>query len=252
MRIAMRNTCTRTVLHSLLGLILLATAAACGSEQSNGQTVKVNLALVFASGQAAQQSPAARVMAAIQRWLPGVAAAWAQSVTEITRIEVTISAPDMAVPVTTTVPVSDPTSGQEIPVSLQAPVGLNRTITVAAFNGANQRIFGGTLSGVALNSGAPNNLTINLVRLFTVTVQKQGAGSGTVSSTPAGINCGATCSAQFEDGTSVSLNAAAAPGSAFAGWSGACSGMRACTVSGNATVNARFIVPVSYQSFACG
>ena len=35
-----------------------------------------------------------------------------------------------------------------------------------------------------------------------VTVTKDGTGTGTVTSTPAGINCGATCSANFADGTS--------------------------------------------------
>ena len=43
----------------------------------------------------------------------------------------------------------------------------------------------------------------------------------------------------------MSLNAAAAPGSAFAGWSGACSGTGPCSVTNNAIVTARFIVPIS-------
>ncbi len=66
---------------------------------------------------------------------------------------------------------------------------------------------------------------------YTLTVTKAGAGSGTVTSTPSGINCGGTCSASYSNGTSVTLTATAASGSAFAGWSGACSGTGACTVS---------------------
>ena len=62
-------------------------------------------------------------------------------------------------------------------------------------------------------------------------------GSGTVTSNPAGINCGATCSAAFNSGTVVSLTAAPAAGSAFAGWSGACTGTGTCQVTMNAAAN---------------
>ncbi len=55
---------------------------------------------------------------------------------------------------------------------------------------------------------------------YTVTVQKAGTGSGTVTSSPAGIDCGATCSASFASFLAVSLQALPDPGSVFAGWSG--------------------------------
>ena len=55
-----------------------------------------------------------------------------------------------------------------------------------------------------------------------VSVTKTGTGSGTVTSSPAGINCGSTCSANFPGGSTVTLSAAPAQGSAFAGWSGGC------------------------------
>lgn len=71
--------------------------------------------------------------------------------------------------------------------------------------------------------GAPTN--------YTLTVNKSGAGSGTVTSSPSGINCGSTCSANYSSGTSVTLTAAAASGSTFGGWAGACSGTGACTVA---------------------
>jgi hypothetical protein len=66
---------------------------------------------------------------------------------------------------------------------------------------------------------------------FALTVAKAGAGSGTVTSSPSGVNCGSTCSANYTSGTSVTLTAAAASGSTFAGWSGACTGTASCTVS---------------------
>jgi len=235
----------RTIFHPALGLVLVALLAACGSE-NNGKTVAVNLSLIVNSRQA-QHGPASRVFAWIERWFPGATPAWAQSVSEIASIQVQITGPGIPSPATTTVPVSDPTSGQEIPVSIQAPVGPNRTITVLAFNAANAKIFGGTLAGVNLTAGAPIDLEINLVRLFTVVVQKhpEGTGDGTVTSSPVGIDCGGTCSGQFEEGTTVSLNAAAAPGSVFAGWSGGCSGTGPCSVTNTATVTARFNVAVA-------
>ena len=77
----------------------------------------------------------------------------------------------------------------------------------------------------------------------TLSVSKTGSGSGTVSS-PAGIDCGATCSATY-DGctTSVTLTADPATGSIFTGWSGACTDSGACsvTMNGDRTVTATFV-----------
>src|SRR4029079_13939617 len=44
----------------------------------------------------------------------------------------------------------------------------------------------------------------------TLTAAKGGAGAGTVTSSPAGINCGATCAASFNTGSNVTLTAAPA------------------------------------------
>ena len=65
-----------------------------------------------------------------------------------------------------------------------------------------------------------------------VTLSVTRTGNGTVSSAPAGISCGATCSAMFTAGTSVTLTATPAAGSVFSGWSGGgCSGTGACTLT---------------------
>ena len=90
---------------------------------------------------------------------------------------------------------------------------------------------------------ADRSVTANFVPLRTLTVSKTGSGGGSVSSNPAGIDCGATCSAGYADGTSVTLTASAAAGSVFAGWSGAgCSGTGACTTTlgSNQSVTANF------------
>src|SRR5581483_9771323 len=77
-------------------------------------------------------------------------------------------------------------------------------------------------------SGTPN---------FTLDVTKSGTGSGTVTSSPAGINCGSTCSYAFPSGTTVTLTAASAVGSVFSGWSGACSGTGSCVVTMNSATS---------------
>jgi uncharacterized repeat protein (TIGR02543 family) len=76
-----------------------------------------------------------------------------------------------------------------------------------------------------------------------VTVQLLGAGTGVVSSNPAGVECGVGCTYPFTTGTVVTLTAGANAGSRFAGWLGACSGTGACSVTANADVqaSARFV-----------
>lgn len=70
----------------------------------------------------------------------------------------------------------------------------------------------------------------------TLSVAKAGAGSGTVTSSPAGITCGAICSHSYTQGTIVTLTAAPAGGSTFAGWSsGGCSGTGRCMVMMSST-----------------
>ena len=95
------------------------------------------------------------------------------------------------------------------------------------------------VSGGVLTSGTPYITTTVSVLLnesgFFLSVTDAGSsGGGTVTSNPAGINCGSTCSISFAPGTAVTLTPAPAAGFGFAGWSGACSGMGACSVTMNA------------------
>lgn len=61
----------------------------------------------------------------------------------------------------------------------------------------------------------------NLKPTYALSISKAGTGTGTVTSAPAGISCGADCSESYIDGTWVTLTAAASASSVFAGWSGA-------------------------------
>lgn len=71
---------------------------------------------------------------------------------------------------------------------------------------------------------------------FSLTVNTSGDGDGTVTSVPAGIDCGSDCSAEFDGGTRVTLTArpddyAGGFFTEFQGWSGACSGTGPCVVT---------------------
>lgn len=76
-----------------------------------------------------------------------------------------------------------------------------------------------------------------------LTVDKVGTGSGTVVSSPGGINCGPDCSEGYSRGTLVELTATPDEGSTFLGFEGAnCGGQQVCTVTMNRArnVQARF------------
>jgi hypothetical protein len=76
---------------------------------------------------------------------------------------------------------------------------------------------------------------------LTVTV----TGPGTVTSTPAGIDCGTGCSRSFGIGTVVTLTATPAPGAIFIGWSGeTCSGTSTCVVD-NTNVSVKSTIAVT-------
>jgi hypothetical protein len=86
---------------------------------------------------------------------------------------------------------------------------------------------------------------------FTLSVQL--IGTGTVTSTPAGIDCGADCSEAYTGGTAVTLNAVTAAGASFGGWGGDCAGTApSCmlTVDQTRSVMATFTVAPAPPSSA--
>ena len=120
-------------------------------------------------------------------------------------------------------------------------------------------LLGSTVSGIAPGTctiaanqagNSSTNPAAQVTQSFAIassmlTVSKAGAGFGSVSSSPAGINCGATCAAHLASGTVVTLTATPSAGSTFTGWSGACSGTGQCVLTLNAAarVSAEFIPP---------
>jgi hypothetical protein len=130
-----------------------------------------------------------------------------------------------------------------VQLTLSRSISAGHTVTLRYLWGSEPDVSGLVKDNSALALPLENttaNLTV--VGPYMVSVSKSGDGSGTVSSTPAGIDCGSTCSASFAYNTVVTLSAVAANGSTFNGWSGACSGAGACQVTMNAdrTVTAHF------------
>ena len=99
-----------------------------------------------------------------------------------------------------------------------------------------------TRPATAAEAHATAEVSIN-VATYTLSVTK--TGNGGITSTPSGIDCGKTCSADFVNGSTVTLAAHPDPGWTLGGWSGACTGTGSCTVSMDAakSVNADFLPP---------
>lgn len=136
-------------------------------------------------------------------------------------------------------------------VLLDIPVGGSVTLTFGA------TVTGPTSASTVLNiapaPGVTDSDTANntagdtnsvAATLHNLVLTKSGAGSGTVVSVPAGMNCGATCTMSVANGNQAILTATAAAGSIFTGWSGACTGAsNPCTVpamTADAAVTANF------------
>ena len=100
-----------------------------------------------------------------------------------------------------------------------------RFVPTTAGNAAiNVNLSAATGGSVALAATGTGRALLRLV------VTKAGTGTGTVTAT--GINCGTDCFEDYLYNTPVTLSAAPTAGSAtFGGWSGACTGTGACSVT---------------------
>lgn len=127
-------------------------------------------------------------------------------------------------------------------VGLLLSVNPNLTVSElrnAIFNTVDRKpsLTGKVSTGGRINARAA---LASVVTTFSVTVNKSGVGGGTIISTAAGIDCGASCTAQFPQGSTVNLTEVPNPQSVFAGWSGDCTGAGPCSLTSNATVTATF------------
>ncbi len=138
-------------------------------------------------------------------------------------------------------------AGINCPGTCSASFAKNTQVTLTATPGANY-FFGGWSGSCAGTSACSITLTAaaSVSAVFNagdgLTVALAGTGTGTVASTPAGINCGTACSASFAPNTVVTLNETPTGSSTFSGWSGACSGTGACsiTIASSASATANF------------
>lgn len=90
-------------------------------------------------------------------------------------------------------------------------------------------------------------------RAWSLSVSRDGPGSGRVTSSPAGIDCGAKCAAEYADGSLVELTAGPDTGYVFDGWSGACSGQgNPCALAMDAAKSATARFGVDDAGSVCG
>jgi len=130
-------------------------------------------------------------------------------------------------------------SGIDCGVDCTESYAYNTVVTLSAAPAAGSRFTG--WSGACAGTGscvvtmdAAKSVTATFVLTYSLTVGKAGTGSGTVSSSPAGISCGSDCSETYDTGTVVTLTATPSAGSRFSSWSGACTGSGSCVVTMNA------------------
>jgi len=141
---------------------------------------------------------------------------------------------------------SDP-AGIDCPTTCSAAYDGGTSVTLTATPAPGSRFDGWsgdcTADPCTVTMDGSRDVTATFTRLPVLTVTPAGSGSGTVTSSPGGIDCGSTCSASFDEGTMVTLTATPSAGSRFAGWSGACSGTDTCTVTmdSDQSVTATFI-----------
>lgn len=104
----------------------------------------------------------------------------------------------------------------------------------------------GTTNPCSFTVNGAMNTTATFTTVYTLSIGR--GGNGTVTGTPNGefgtsINCGGSCSAKFQQGTTVTLTATPAAGLNFVGWSGSCSGLTpscSVTISADTKVQANF------------
>lgn len=119
--------------------------------------------------------------------------------------------------------------------------GTSVALTASAPTGYTFQGWSGACSGTAASCSVAMSSAKSVAATFvqtppaTYALNVAVSGTGSVKSSPGGIDCGSTgtaCKAVYDAGASVILTAAAPTGQVFRGWTGSCSGTsNTCTVS---------------------
>jgi hypothetical protein len=180
--------------------------------------------------------------------------------TKATKVSATFNAPTQGLTVTVqgSGGVSSGPAGIACPATCQASFAQGSQVTLYAMPAANFSFTG--WSGGGCSGQGTCTLTLNAATGVTATFAQitqsllvDTDGTGTVTSTPAGITCPTTCQAPFAQASQVTLAAAPGAGYQFAGWSGAgCTGTGSCivTMSQAQLVEASFTPAPVQASFA--
>ncbi len=164
----------------------------------------------------------------------------------------TISA-DFAPQILTVFGIVSGTHGTVSPGTQKVSYGLPATVTFTPNSGygiatlADTGTFVPIVNPYVISSVTSNHTVVaSFASSLPLNLTKAGAGSGTVTSSPAGINCTAACSVSFPANTVVTLTAMPGEQSVFKGWSGACTGTGTCqlTMDSVKDVTATFNKPV--------
>lgn len=172
------------------------------------------------------------------------------------------AAPTVVVGGTGTVSATGGGSGNPVQLTLQ-PASTGCSLGTPNANGATTTV---TVTGTGLgtcaiaanqagnanyNAAAQATQTFSVTTGLPLTVTNSNPTFGTITSNVGVIACGATCSANFANGTVVKLTASPVAGYQFSGWGGACSGYaNFCTVTMDAakSVTAHFAVFNNHRS----
>ena len=134
---------------------------------------------------------------------------------------------------------------------LADPIGSDGTVYVGSYDANFYAVYGlfpgsATAPWPMFHNG-PKRTGAAPPPLLTVTE----SGSGTVTSSPSGIDCGQDCTSGYALNTKVTLIAAPESGFIFANWSGACTGTGSCAVTMSAAKSVEAVFEGARAPIAC-